>query len=118
MLKCAPLYENGHTIPEISRTTGYPESSIWDVCKAMGIKRKVAPVRNNERYGFYYSMGKVHPHPGEYGGLLLMRELSDQGLGPTAIARELNAKGFQTKIGKVWGCNDVRRTLKAKKSRC
>jgi hypothetical protein len=129
---CFPLYEQGCSLREIERQTGFAKSSIRTALSECGLTlRKANPVQPKRRklaskmrsgvipYGFAYLEGKLVMDPREYKVVLQMVKLWQSGKSFTAIAKQMNNQKIQTRLGKRWAVSVVgsiiRRHLETKK---
>ncbi len=114
-LTCAPLYEKGLSLGEISKQTGIAKTSIREAFLAYGFStRKFAQGKNNGKtkpqvmkpgvipYGYAYLEGKLVISPNEYKIVLSILREWKSGKSFKAIARLLNAKKVRTRLGKTW----------------
>lgn len=109
------LYEQGHSIREISNLLGFPFATIQRHLVRMGVTlRPNKPVSFLGKqshtfksaappiYGFCYLEGRLQKDPREYPILQTIEKQRQLGRTPTEIARHLNSKGFKTRHGKLW----------------
>jgi hypothetical protein len=121
----APLYESGHSIPEISKMTGVPRTSVRDHLirgdvslrpsthvSAPREKRNSGQVRWNSPYGFQFAKGKLIPHPQEFETLRLILARSRDGDGFEAIATKLVEAKLRPRSAKHWTRFTVRQIVR------
>ena len=120
-----PLYESGHSIPEISRITGTPKTSVRDALIRAGIfirsvsrelpkahRRTSGRVRWNSPYGFMYERGALVPHPQEFETLRFILRGAKDGRGFEDISSQLNAQKLRPRSAKRWTRFTVRQIVK------
>ena len=122
---CSPLYENGCSLREIERQTGFAKSSIRDVFNRAGLpmrkqkkgkcsklKMPDAMTSGTISFGFAYLEGRLVKHPTEYKLVLKIYKLWTSGMSCQAIADYLNNQNIPTRRGKRWGKSVILRIIK------
>lgn len=123
-LKCAPLYEQGISLNEISRQTGFAKTSVRDALTSTGMPlrknkllKKLA-LKKQERekggavaYGFAYLEGKLLVDPKEFKVVLEIYRQWQKVQSYRGVARYLNAKRITTRAGKEWTNEIIKRII-------
>jgi site-specific DNA recombinase len=81
---------------------------------AIAFKRSKGQRVGQVPYGFRVGAdgATLEPDPAEVAAIEAVDQLSASGLGSRAIAREMDARGFATKLGGLWSESTVRQLLK------
>jgi DNA-binding CsgD family transcriptional regulator len=121
----ASLYESGHSIPEISKTTGVSRTSVRSHLIRGGVSLRPsthAPAKGNERhsgqvrwnspYGFQYLKGQLVPHPQEFETLRLILSQYRKTSSYEEIAKQLNGQKLRPRSAKLWTRFTVRQIVK------
>lgn len=112
---CSPLYEQGHSLKEISKMTGFPYTSIRDQLFKGGVTlRPNKSVSASEilrhkfknssppPFGYYYLEDQLQKDPKEFPTLQAIWKQWQLGQSATAIMKYLNAKKLKTRNQKEW----------------
>jgi DNA invertase Pin-like site-specific DNA recombinase len=123
-LKCLPLYEQGISLNEIARQTGFAKSTVRDALTSTGLplrKNKSAKKLETKRqiivkggavpYGYAYLEGKLLVDPNEYKIVLDIYRQWQKAQSYRAIARYLNGKSITTRAGKEWTNEIIKRII-------
>jgi len=121
---CAPLYEQGLSLREIERQTGFARSSIREALTERGLvlrptkrcqkrkwKKPTAMRSGVIPYGYAYLEGRLVVDPREYKTVLQAVRWWKSGKSYTAIAKLLNDKKVPTRLGKRWTHSVVKRVI-------
>lgn len=117
----APLYKQGLSLTDIAAQTGIGRSSIYKSLRANRetLRPQVSvpfdrwrkgngKTRNKPPYGWCFYQGGIIQDPREYPTVQLIESLWKQGKTVGEIVRELNGKGYRSRMGKDWGYGVVR----------
>ena len=120
-----PKYESGHSLPEISRITGIPRTSVRDILIRAGIslrfpsqgnkapeQRGSGQVRWNSPYGFKYERGRLVPHPQEFETLRFILKWSGEEMSFEDISKKLNGQKLRPRSASSWTRFTVRQIIK------
>ncbi len=121
---CFPLYQQGISLREIERQTGFARTSIQNVLTSTGLpgrKNKIAnkiplkrqcPMKGGPvPYGYAYLEGRLVPDPKEYKIVLNIHRYWQVGESYRGIAGKLNDKGITTRTGKKWTNEIIKRII-------
>ena len=122
---CAPLYDQGLSLREIERQTGFAKTSIGETLRSRGLPlRRAKPIRKNQTaspkgmrsgvvpYGYAYLEGQLVVDPNQYKVVLRMVKLWHSGKSFIAIAKDLNDQKIPTRMGKRWTHSVVARIVR------
>jgi hypothetical protein len=111
-----PLYKNGLSISDIAAQTGIGRSSIYKSLRSNRhllrpqvsvpferLRKGHGKVKNKLTYGWCFFQGELVKDPCENTVVLLIESLWNQGRTVGEIVRELNGKGYRSRMGKDWG---------------
>ncbi len=120
-----PKYESGHSLPEISRITGIPRTSVRDILIRAGVslrsmkqgkktqeQRGSGQVRWNSPYGFKYERGRLVPHPQEFETLRLILKCTKADMSFADISCKLNSQKLRPRSATSWTRFTVRQIIK------
>jgi hypothetical protein len=120
-----PKYESGHSLPEISRITGVPRTSVRDILIRAGVSFRSASKRNkaseqrgsgqvrwNSPYGFKYERGRLVPHPQEFETLWFILKWSKEEMSFEDISKKLNTQKLRPRSATSWTRFTVRQIIK------
>lgn len=123
-LICSPLYEQGLSLREIERQTGFAKTTIRESLTSTGLPlRKYKPVTATPLkrssgmrsgtipYGYAYLEGKLVPEPKEYKIVLNVCQQWKSGHSFRAISRNLNDQRILTRTGKKWTHELIKRVI-------
>ena len=121
---CLPLYEQGISLREIARQTGYAKTTILDAfrksglprrktksTKKLSIKRKAIAKVGPAPYGYGYLEGKLAPDPKEFRVVLEIYHQWQKAQSYRAIARYLNDQKISTRADKRWTNEIIKRII-------
>ena len=113
--KCAPLYEKGLSLREISAETGIPKTTIRVTLTRSGMElrnfetgKNVPSLRTKAKrpghapYGYGYLSGELVVDPKEFSIVQKIIKKWQSGKSAYAIAQELNVVKTQTRLGGFW----------------
>ncbi len=116
----APLYQDGHSLKEISAMTGISYSTLNDELKKNNVqlrpnKSVSSSVVFQQKfksstpppYGFTYMGGQLEKDGREYPTLLIIHRQWQLGQSATAIANHLNGKKLKSRSQKTWSRNVI-----------
>ena len=120
----AKLYEQGHSLREISRIVNLSKTKVRDLVLRAGIplrsmrneKGQLAVGARGKRnmkppYGFWFLNGEVQQHPKEYPVVLKIVERWKSGQSMNSIATWLNRRGVKSPMNKKWSWNSVKSVI-------
>lgn len=117
----SPLYKKGLSISDIANQTGIGRSSIYKSLRSH--RHELRPqilvpferwrkghgkTRNKPSYGWCFSEGDLVKDQQEYPIVQLIESLWKQGLAVGEIVRELNGKGYRSRMDRDWGYGVVK----------
>jgi DNA invertase Pin-like site-specific DNA recombinase len=123
-LKCLPLYEQGLSLSEVAKQTGFAKTSVRVALTSTGIplrknklpkklslERQIAVKGGRVPYGHAYLEGKLLVDPKEYKIVLNIYRQRQKAQSYRAIARYLNDQGITTRAGKEWTNEIIKRII-------
>ena len=126
--KCAPLYEKGLSIRDISSQTGIPKTTVRETLVKSGmalrnpmngnaskIDSKQTKRGGHTQFGYAYLDGQLIIDPKEQLALRKILKLHKSGKSNQAIADELNCQKVPTRSGKPWIRSVVRSIIRRNK---
>ena len=119
------MYKKGLSVSDIAAQTGIGRSSIYKSLRSNRhlLRPQVSvpferwrkghgKTRNKPPYGWCFSQGELVKDPREYPVILLIESLWNQGRTVGEIVRELNGKGYRSRMGRDWGYGVVKGIIK------
>jgi hypothetical protein len=123
-LICLPLYEQGISLREIERQTGFAKTTILNTFSSTGLPRRKCKLVQKLRikrqfvvkggpvpYGYAYLEGKLVVDPKEYKVVLEIYRQWQKRKNYRAIARYLNDQQIITRAGKKWTNEIIKRII-------
>ena len=120
-----PLYKKGLSITDIANQTGLKRGSIWNSLRANreSLRPQVSvpferwrkghgKVRNKPPFGYCFFQGELVKDTREYPTVLFIESLWKQGKKVGEIVRELNGKGYRSRMIRAWGYGVVKGIIK------
>lgn len=119
------MYKKGLSVSDIAEQTGIARSSIYKTLRSN--RHELRPqvsvpferwrkghgkTRNKPPYGWCFSEGDLVKDQREYPIVLLIENLWKQGRTVGEIVRELNGKGYRSRMNRNWGYGVVRGMIK------
>lgn len=122
---CSPLYTQGYSLEEVSKQTGFSQTTIRNHLIKGGVTlrpnkavRSVQVLRQNFKsstpppYGYMYLEGKLQKDPKEFPTLQIIWQQWKLGQTATSITEYLNSKKIKTRNQKEWERTTVLNILK------
>ncbi|AHI06565.1 hypothetical protein BDW_10325 [Bdellovibrio bacteriovorus W] len=121
----APLQEANLSIAEISDSTGFKKTMIWESLKLQQKPKEALKIvlydrwrKGHQRtgarppYGFCFLLGEVVPEPKEYPTLLLLHKLWNNNESIMSILKRLEVRGLKSRTGKAWSYGVIQSIIK------